>query len=87
MSVHIAYHNVLFRDTFFILLSVWSFDNKLFGINEIEAENLDPQQKLALEVSYRALEDGGITLDSIRGTNASVYMGKLCLIYSHFNEV
>ena len=58
------------------LYSIWLWDNKVFGINKMEAENMDPQHKLALEVSFRALEDGGITMQSLKGTNTAVYMGK-----------
>ena len=55
--------------------SVRLWDNKAFGINEMEAELMDPQQRLALETSYRALEDGGFTLDDVNDSNTAVYMG------------
>ena len=58
-----------------LLCSVRLWDNKAFGINEMEAELMDPQQRLALETSYRALEDGGFTLDDVNNTNTAVYMG------------
>ena len=66
------------------LFSVWLWDNKVFGINQMEAENMDPQHKLALEVSFRALEDGGITMQSLKGTNTAVYMGKqIQIVFLH----
>ena len=38
---------------------------------------MDPQHKIALEVSYRALEDAGLTLDDVTSSNTAVYMGEL----------
>ncbi|XP_074841611.1 mycolipanoate synthase-like [Carettochelys insculpta] len=52
-----------------------TFDNKLFGINDLEAERMDPQQKLLLECTYRALEDAGVTMENISGTKTGVFVG------------
>lgn len=50
-------------------------DHKFFGITEAEADFMDPQQKLLLECSYRALEDAGIPMEKISGTRTGVYIG------------
>ncbi|XP_060104280.1 uncharacterized protein LOC132578353 [Heteronotia binoei] len=52
-----------------------AFDNKLFGISNEEAEHMDPQQKLLLECTYRALEDAGVTTEDISGTTTGVFVG------------
>ncbi|KAL8165030.1 UNVERIFIED_CONTAM: hypothetical protein K2H54_025310 [Gekko kuhli] len=52
-----------------------AFDNKLFGISNEEAEHMDPQQKLLLECTYRALEDAGVTPENINGTKTGVFVG------------
>ncbi|XP_015275365.1 PREDICTED: phthiocerol/phenolphthiocerol synthesis polyketide synthase type I PpsD-like [Gekko japonicus] len=52
-----------------------AFDNKLFGISNEEAEHMDPQQKLLLECTYRALEDAGVTPEDISGTKTGVFVG------------
>ncbi|XP_063159551.1 uncharacterized protein LOC134497669 [Candoia aspera] len=52
-----------------------AFDNKLFGINNEEAEHVDPQEKLLLECTYRALEDAGIPTEKISGTKTGVFLG------------
>ncbi|XP_060104281.1 uncharacterized protein LOC132578354 [Heteronotia binoei] len=52
-----------------------TFDNKLFGISNEEAEHMDPQQKLLLECTYRALEDAGVTTEDISGTTTGVFVG------------
>ncbi|XP_059183156.1 phthioceranic/hydroxyphthioceranic acid synthase [Centropristis striata] len=51
------------------------FDHKFFGITEAEADFMDPQQKLLLQCTYRALEDAGISMESISGSRAGVYIG------------
>uniref|UniRef100_A0A8C7YV41 Carrier domain-containing protein n=2 Tax=Oryzias sinensis TaxID=183150 RepID=A0A8C7YV41_9TELE len=51
------------------------FDHKFFGISEAEADVMDPQQKLLLQCSYRALEDAGTSIESISGSRTGVYVG------------
>ena len=60
----------------FVACSVEHWDHQLFGVNECEASRMDPQHKLALEVSYRTLEDAGLTLADVRHTDTAVYMGE-----------
>ena len=40
------------------------FDNQLFDISPREAKSIDPQQRVLLQTSYRALENAGYTPDS-----------------------
>ncbi|XP_056656051.1 mycocerosic acid synthase-like [Monodelphis domestica] len=51
------------------------FDNKVFGINNLEAERLDPQQKVLLECAYRALESAGIPSEEVAGSRIGVFIG------------
>ena len=51
------------------------FDNAFFRISPVEAELLDPQQRLMLEVSWQALEDAGIDPDRLKGSRTGVYAG------------
>ncbi|KAM6280997.1 mycolipanoate synthase-like [Porphyrio hochstetteri] len=52
-----------------------AFDNHLFGINDLEAERMDPQQKLLIECTYKALEDAGVPVEAISGTRTGVFVG------------
>ncbi|CAH1252729.1 FASN [Branchiostoma lanceolatum] len=51
------------------------FDRQFFKIPPDEANHLDPQIRLLLEVTWEALENAGIPQRSIRGSNTGVYMG------------
>ncbi|MCP3801299.1 SDR family NAD(P)-dependent oxidoreductase [Allokutzneria sp. A3M-2-11 16] len=51
------------------------FDNTFFGVSGTEAEQLDPQQRMALEVAWEALEHAGIDPTKLAGTDAGVFMG------------
>nr|WP_246843351.1 type I polyketide synthase [Allokutzneria sp. NRRL B-24872] len=51
------------------------FDNAFFGVSGTEAEQLDPQQRMALEVAWEALEHAGIDPTTLAGTDTGVFMG------------
>ncbi|KAK3580057.1 hypothetical protein CHS0354_001010 [Potamilus streckersoni] len=52
-----------------------SWDNKVFGITEQEAEWIDPQQRFVLDCTHMAMEDAGLTRRDLDGTNTGVYIG------------
>lgn len=51
------------------------FDAEHFGIAPREAEAMDPQQRMLLEVAWEALEHAGIAPGQIDGLRAAVMMG------------
>ncbi|CAI9563068.1 unnamed protein product, partial [Staurois parvus] len=59
-----------------IVKGIHMFDNKLFGIHNSESDHMDPQHKLLLQCTYRALEDAGYAMESISGSNTGVFIGK-----------
>ncbi len=52
-----------------------SFDPQLFGISPREAASMDPQQRMLLEVAYRAMEDAGQPAEKLAGESVSVFVG------------
>ncbi|SDJ97581.1 Acyl transferase domain-containing protein [Actinopolyspora mzabensis] len=54
---------------------VTGFDAEFFGIVPREAELMDPQQRMLLEVTWNALEHAGIPPTEIAGTDTGVYVG------------
>ena len=52
-----------------------AFDAEFFGVTPSEAADIDPQQRLVLEVACEALENAGIPADSLRRTQTGVFVG------------
>ncbi|MFD3919340.1 SDR family NAD(P)-dependent oxidoreductase [Streptomyces sp. NPDC058595] len=50
------------------------FDAKFYNISPKEADYIDPQQRLALEVAWEALEDAGIDPTGLRHGDGAVYV-------------
>jgi phthiocerol/phenolphthiocerol synthesis type-I polyketide synthase D len=57
------------------LSDVAGFDADFFGIAPREAEAMDPQQRILLEVAWEALEHAGIPCESLSGTRTAVMAG------------
>lgn len=57
------------------------FDASFFGISPREADFIDPQQRLILETSWRALEDAREVVDLKRGRSVGVFAGVSTLDY------
>ncbi|WP_162464400.1 MULTISPECIES: polyketide synthase Pks13 [unclassified Mycolicibacterium] len=57
------------------LSDIKGFDSEFFALSKMEADNIDPQQRMALELTWQALEHARIPASSLRGTNVAVYVG------------
>ncbi|SDR44876.1 type I polyketide synthase [Pseudovibrio sp. Tun.PSC04-5.I4] len=65
-----------------VLDDLWDFDPSVFGISPREAEQMDPQQRILLQLTWEAIEDAGISPDEIVGENVGVYVGTSALDYA-----
>ncbi|KAH8880112.1 hypothetical protein GQ53DRAFT_891722 [Thozetella sp. PMI_491] len=63
------------RHGHFLKESGHMFDAPFFNITKTEALAMDPQQRLLMENVYEALENAGISIDSVTGTETSVFVG------------
>ncbi|MDK4320482.1 MAG: polyketide synthase [Corynebacterium propinquum] len=52
-----------------------SFDPEFFGLSPIEATNMDPQQRIMLELTWHALENAHLPANELKGTSVGVFMG------------
>ncbi|WP_158300866.1 non-ribosomal peptide synthetase/type I polyketide synthase [Chromobacterium sp. ATCC 53434] len=58
------------------------FDPPFFGIAQREANQMDPQQRLVMELAVEALESAGIPRASLAGSRTGVYIGISTFDYS-----
>ena len=57
------------------LTDIKGFDAEFFALSKMEADNIDPQQRMALELTWEALEHARIPASSLRGGNVGVFIG------------
>jgi len=57
------------------LKDIKGFDSEFFALSKTEADNIDPQQRMALELTWEALEHARIPASSLRGTSVGVFIG------------
>ncbi len=57
------------------LQQINAFDPQFFAIAPREAENMDPQQLLLLEVSWEALENAAVAPGELSGSSTGVFLG------------
>ncbi|XP_067914268.1 fatty acid synthase [Heterodontus francisci] len=57
------------------LKDISKFDASFFGVHPKQADTMDPQLRIILEIAYEAIVDGGINPTALRGTNTGVWIG------------
>ncbi|MES2350365.1 MAG: SDR family NAD(P)-dependent oxidoreductase [Pseudomonadota bacterium] len=57
------------------------FDPLFFGISPKEAERIDPQERLFLQTTWKAVEDAGYSKQSLAGRRVGVYVGVMWAQY------
>lgn len=62
-----------------------TFDPFFFGISPREAEQMDPQQRILLELLQETLQEAGITQSSIKGSDTGIFIGCMRSEYSSLN--
>ncbi|OAR02799.1 hypothetical protein LLEC1_00193 [Akanthomyces lecanii] len=73
--------SISFKGGHFLTGDVADFDAPFFSIAAADAQAIDPQQRMLLEVCYEALENAGCTKEEIDGTDTSVYVGSFVKDY------
>ena len=65
------------------LTDIKGFDAEFFALSKMEADNIDPQQRMALELTWEALETARIPASSLRGQSVGVFVGSSTNDYSY----
>ncbi|KAG6041320.1 Type I Iterative PKS [Claviceps citrina] len=73
--------SIPFRGAHLLKEDVSAFDAPFFSVTSEDAQAIDPQQRMLLEVSYEALENAGLRKEDISGTDACVYVGSFVKDY------
>ncbi|WFB10770.1 SDR family NAD(P)-dependent oxidoreductase [Streptomyces sp. LX-29] len=64
------------------LTDVDQFDPRFFGISPREAAQMDPQQRLSLELAWSSLQDAGVRPSSLKDSGTGVFLGTLWSDYA-----
>ncbi|KAF2715812.1 beta-ketoacyl synthase, partial [Polychaeton citri CBS 116435] len=62
-----------------VLDNIYDFDPAVFGLSVREASFMDPQQRILLQVTWRALEDAGLGQEELQRERVGVYIGSSAL--------
>ncbi|KAK6514428.1 hypothetical protein TWF506_008821 [Arthrobotrys conoides] len=69
------------RGGYFLQDDIRNFENGFFGINNVEATYMDPQQRKILEVVYECFESAGTPIEKLSGSNTGCYVGNFTIDY------
>ncbi|KAJ5403181.1 hypothetical protein N7509_003052 [Penicillium cosmopolitanum] len=69
------------RGAHFLKQDIAAFDANFFNISKVEAESMDPQQRMAMETVYEAMENAGLPVSKLAGTQTGVWMGNFTSDY------
>lgn len=58
------------------------FDPGFFGIKPVEAESIDPLQRLLVETVYESLENAGLPIERLHGSDTAFYAGVMATDYT-----
>ncbi|HEX4449050.1 MAG TPA: type I polyketide synthase, partial [Polyangiaceae bacterium] len=61
---------------------VAGFDAAFFGVSPREAAQIDPQQRLMLELAWESLEDAGLPPHALKDTRTGVFFGAMWMDYA-----
>ncbi|KAI1773209.1 fatty acid synthase S-acetyltransferase [Hypoxylon cercidicola] len=70
------------RGGHFLKEDIAGFDASFFSIMAGEANAMDPQQRWALEIAYRAFENAGMSLEDLKGSKTAVFASTISDDYS-----
>ncbi|KAK8016173.1 hypothetical protein PG993_014362 [Apiospora rasikravindrae] len=73
--------SICFKGAHFLKQDVGAFDASFFSIPTDEANAIDPQQRMLLEVSVEALDSAGVDREALRKSETGVWVGSFVKDY------
>ncbi|PSR79890.1 polyketide synthase [Coniella lustricola] len=67
----------------YFLQNIDQFDSAFYSYTTDTANAMDPQIRMFLESVYESVEDAGIPIQSLAGSNTAVFAGSFCTDYAH----
>ncbi|NRT86795.1 beta-ketoacyl synthase N-terminal-like domain-containing protein [Clostridium beijerinckii] len=77
-----SFGKMYIKEAGFLQNNISEFDAHFFGISPREAVEMDPQQRILLEVAWEALERSGIPMNNLKGSKTGVFVGVIGSEYS-----
>ncbi|KAL6152504.1 hypothetical protein ACJQWK_04867 [Exserohilum turcicum] len=69
------------RGANFLKQDISTVDANFFNVFKIEAEAMDPQQRMLLETAYEAMENNRLPLEKVAGSRTGVFVGNFTTDY------
>ena len=69
------------RGAHFLQQDIATFDANFFNISKAEAEAMDPQQRMVMETTVEAMDQGGLPAGKLAGTQTGVWMANFTSDY------
>ncbi|KAB8239753.1 beta-ketoacyl [acyl carrier protein] synthase domain-containing protein [Aspergillus alliaceus] len=67
--------SIITKEGHFLTGDIGAFDAPFFSMSAAEAEGMDPQHRILLEVTYEAFENAGMSIRSVAGSQTAVVVG------------
>lgn len=70
------------QHSYFLSEDPKAFDASFFNLTRLEADCIDPQQRLLMETVYESLSSAGLKVEDLQGSPTAVYVGLMCADYA-----
>ncbi len=84
--LQITPNSIYIKESSFLQTPVDRFDAKFFGISPREAEEIDPQHRFLLELSWEAFEDAGVIPSTLKGKKVGFFVGIISSEYAGYDR-